>query len=116
MDDTGTQDPEWHWLSSRSRYGIGAPPCSDIAVLSAMCPCQQCAYASAQYGGKDTEAFKTWFQTHEPECNQNYHVSAGGMEVSAARADVVSFNGTRLPLHHHGGLPYWEWGLSSHCT
>ena len=30
----------WHWLCSRSRHEIGAQPCSDVAVLSAMCLCQ----------------------------------------------------------------------------
>ena len=75
MDDTGTQ-------------GIGCVVevvtglVLDLAVISLYC--QRCAYASTKYGGKDTDAFKTWFTTHAPECNQNYHGSSGGMEVSAA--------------------------------
>ena len=70
----------------KSQYGIGCVVevvtglVLDLAVISLYC--QRCAYASTQYGGKD--AFKTWFTTHAPECNQNYHGSSGGMEVSAA--------------------------------
>ena len=72
----------------KSQYGIGCVVevvtglVLDLAVISLYC--QRCAYASTQYGGKDTVAFKMWFTTHAPECNQNYHGSSGGMEVSAA--------------------------------
>ena len=72
----------------KSQYGIGCVVevvtglVLDLAVMSLYC--QRCAYASTQYGDKDTDAFKAWFETHEPECNQNYHGSSGGMEVSAA--------------------------------
>ena len=62
-----------------SQYGIGCVVevvtglVLNLAVMSLYC--QRCAYASTQYGGKDTDDFKTWFKTHEPECNQNYHGS-----------------------------------------
>ena len=66
----------------KSQYGIGCVVevvtglVLNLAVISLYC--QRCVYACTQYGGKDTEDVKTWFTTHEPECNQNYHELSGG--------------------------------------
>ena len=88
IDLAVSYDGSWMTRGHRSQYGIGCVIelltglVLDLQVMSLYC--QRCAYASTRYGGMDTNNFKRWFRTHEPECNCNYKGASGGMEVKAA--------------------------------
>ena len=79
-DDTITltvsYDGSWMTRGHKSQYGIGCiievitGLVIDLQVMSLYC--QRCAYASTRHSGRYTAAFKEWYVTHEPECNQNY--------------------------------------------
>ena len=76
IDLTVSYDGSWMTRCHKSQYGIGCVVeeitglVIDLQVMSLYC--QRCAYARTRHGGRHTAAFKEWYVTHEPECNQNY--------------------------------------------
>ena len=89
IDLTVSYDGSWMTRGHKSLYGIGCVVevvtglVLDLQVMSLYC--QRCAYASTRHGGRHTAAFKDWYLTHDPECNQNSEGVSGGMEVKAAK-------------------------------
>ena len=88
VDLTVICDGSWMTRGHKSHNGIGCVVeeitglVIDLQMVSLYC--QRCACASTRHGGRHTAAFKDWYVTHEPECNQNYEGASGGMEVKAA--------------------------------
>ena len=87
IDLTVSFDGSWMKRGHSSPYGIGCVIevltglIIDFTVLSLYC--QACVFAATRYGGKHTDEFKTWKDTHT-DCNSNYEGSSGGMESEAA--------------------------------
>ena len=81
-------DRSWMTRGHKSAYGIGCVIdtvtglCVDLAVFSSYS--QHCSYARRRFGGRDTEEFKDWFETHRNECNRNFDGTSGAMEAAAA--------------------------------
>ena len=81
-------DGSWMTRGHKSAYGIGCVIdtvtglCVDLAVFSLYCQC--CSYARRRFGGRETQDFKDWFETHSNECNRNFDGTSGGMEAAAA--------------------------------
>ena len=81
-------DGSWMTRGHKSAYGIGCVIdtvtglCVDLAVFSLYC--QRCSYARRRFGGRETQDFKDWFETHSNECNRNFDGTSGGMEAAAA--------------------------------
>ena len=88
MDLVVSFDGSWMTRGHKSAYGIGCVIdtvtglCMDMVVLSLYC--QRCSYAQRRFGGRATDGFREWFETHREECNRNYDGSSGGMEAAAA--------------------------------
>ena len=84
-------DGSWMTRGHKSAYGIGCVIdnvtglCIDLAVFSLYC--QRCSYAQRCFGGRATDEFREWFETHREDCNHNFDWSSGGME--AATAEVL---------------------------
>ena len=81
-------DGSWMTREHKSAYGIGfvinsvTGLCIDLVVFSLYC--QRCSYAQRSFGGRATDEFREWFESHREECNRNYDGCSGGMEAAAA--------------------------------
>ena len=96
LDITVTYDGSWLTRGYKSLLGFAAVIdittgfVLDYVVHSKYCHSCACKAAKLEAkGGKDSDDFKTWFDSHEPECCVDYVGSSGGMEVQGA-ADLFS--------------------------
>ena len=78
-------DGSWMTRGHKSANGIGCVIdtvtglCMDMVVLSLYC--QRCSYAQRRFGGRATNEFREWFETHREKCNRNFDGFSGGVEA-----------------------------------